>query len=339
MNHDDNDDLDPSSDQQEEQLDLDQDSFDQNPRRLEPVFEDLETLKSFEEDPDDQGESSFESSLYSSEYDDDSIDYDVDPDSMLEDEEAPESAASWQMEDLKPELVRETELELDPEPDFAYDHADQWSAGEDGETGAPWPLGLIVVAVFAVLLLAAGGYGVMQQRTNMQEEIRILQAAVATSASPDEISASREARRVLNDRNAELTATVDALQREVLSLRERADGLASALAEAQSAMAEKATLKATAIKPPPTKKTVPAPASGGSWFVNFGSYQKRDTASIWAARLKPTAGRVVVTSGVKNGDTFYRVRVVELSGKKQAEDIARNLEQAYDLSKLWIGEQ
>ena len=119
--------------------------FDHNPRRLEPVFEDLETLRSFEEGPDEQGESSFESSLYSSEYDDDSIDYDVDPESMVEDgafEEAPdsESAASWQMEDLKPELVLEPELELDPEPDFAYDHADQWSAGGAGETGTPWPL-------------------------------------------------------------------------------------------------------------------------------------------------------------------------------------------------------
>jgi cell division septation protein DedD len=345
MNHGDNDDRDPSSDQQEEQLGFDPSSFDENPRRLEPVFEDLETLRSFEESSDEEGESSFESTLYSSEYEDDTIDYDVDPERMVADEEGeafesePDSeiTAGWQMDDLKPELVREPDLELEPETDSGRDNTDRWSAGEDEETGTHWPLGLIVVVVFALLLLAAGGYGVMQQRARMQDEIRTLRATVATSASPDELSASREARRVLEGRNAELSTTIDALHVEVSSLRDRADGLASQLAEAQSVVVEKATLKATAVIPPPTKK--PAAAAAGSWFVNFGSYQNRDTASSWAARLKPTTGQVVVVSGVRNGDTFYRVRVVELTSKKQAEGIARTLEQAYDLSELWIGKR
>ena len=79
--------------------------------------------------------------------------------------------------------------------------------------------------------------------------------------------------------------------------------------------------------------------SGGNWFVNFSSYESKDTANSWAARLQPAAGKVVVVSGTRNGDTFYRVRVVELANKKQAQGIARTLEQEYDLSKLWIGEQ
>ena len=76
MNHDDNDDREQTSGPEgEQQLGFDEAAFDKNPRRLEPVFEDSETLKSFEEDlEDDASEDTFEDSLYSSEYDEDAID-------------------------------------------------------------------------------------------------------------------------------------------------------------------------------------------------------------------------------------------------------------------------
>ena len=77
--------------------------------------------------------------------------------------------------------------------------------------------------------------------------------------------------------------------------------------------------------------------NSGSWFVNFGSYSKRPTAEAWTGRLKPAAGDVVVTTGEKSGRTFYRVRVINLASEEEANRIARKLEQAYQLPRLWVG--
>ena len=148
---------------------------------------------------------------------------------------------------MKPELIREVEPTIDSVPNVAQEDAEAWldEAGyservEDDEAGGPWPLGLIVVAVVALLLLGAGGYGVMQQRAAMQEEIRVLQAAVATSASPDEVVASRESQRILDERNTELQTTINALQMEIRSLQDTARGLEAQLIEAQAAAKVKA---------------------------------------------------------------------------------------------------
>ncbi len=77
--------------------------------------------------------------------------------------------------------------------------------------------------------------------------------------------------------------------------------------------------------------------SGASWFVNFGSYSQRAAADSWAARLKPDSGRAVVTTGSRDGKTFYRVRVIELADRATADRVARQLESEYGLSKLWVG--
>jgi cell division septation protein DedD len=89
---------------------------------------------------------------------------------------------------------------------------------------------------------------------------------------------------------------------------------------------------------PPTPAE-PAPASGGDWFVNFGSYSERSVAEQWSTRLQPTSGRVTVTSVQRDGSTYYRVRVVDLASDSQAQTVARKLEQDYGLSKLWVGRE
>jgi len=98
--------------------------------------------------------------------------------------------------------------------------------------------------------------------------------------------------------------------------------------------------KPAAAKPAAPQPATPQPvAAGTGWFVNFGSYSQRAAAQNWAGKLQPGAGKVVVASGSKEGQTFYRVRVIELSSKESAEKIARQLEREYGLSKLWIGQQ
>jgi cell division septation protein DedD len=341
MNHDDNNDQEPSSDQKEEtQLVFEQNSFSENPRRLEPVFDDfdppdLEEEGPYEEGEEDEADEPFQDPSYNQEFEEDSIDYDVSPESLDDDayesfEQAPEPVEPWQAEDLKPELIRDPEEAINTGPDMTI------AQGE----GAPWPLGLIVVAVVALLLLGAGGYGVMQQRAAMQEEIRTLQAAIATSASPEEVTASREAQRLSQEHSAELQTAIDSLQLETRSLRDTVRGLELQLASVTATPAPKPVPKASAAaKTTATKKPAASPVVSEKWFVNFGSYQKRETANSWSKRLTPASGKVVVVPGEKSGDAYYRVRVVNLTSRKQAEGIARVLEQEYDLSKLWIGEQ
>lgn len=364
MSNDDRDNKPSSGDKTEVQLGFGSDAFGEKERDLEPVFEDFETEESFETAYEDSGESTFENSRYSSEYEDDTLDYDVDPESLMAEEEEFEAgaaatiAAAWQAEQLKPELVRKAEPELDGGQDFDYEPetaepAQKW----ESESSGPWPIGLIAVAVVALLLLSAGGYGVMQQRASMQEEIRSLQAAAATSASPKEVTASREAQRVLTDRNKELLNTVDALHMEIRSLRDTTGGLESQLLELKSAkrpLAAKPEDRPKAVAAAPKRASAPSgsttatvavskPVSPniarGNWFVNFSSYGASTTANSWVARLKPAHGQVVAVPTVKNGDTFYRVRVVNLSNEAQAKEVAQALAKQYKLPKLWVGQQ
>ena len=206
-------------------------------------------------------------------------------------------------------------------------------------------LGMIVVAIVALVLLGAGGYGVIEQRAGMQEEIRELQANLATAAPPREVAASRLATEQAAERNALLEQQVEELSRENRSLQAIVSGLEKQLTAQQQAV-EQAPPPAA---PKPASKPAPGPApaqasaasgapvTAGSWFVNFSSYNQRSTAESWVSKLQPGKGRVIVTTGDSNGGTIYRVRVVDLPDKASADAIARALEQEYGLPKLWVG--
>ncbi|MEH6567966.1 MAG: SPOR domain-containing protein [Halioglobus sp.] len=371
MNHKDSNDKFPKPEPDDEtQSGFDRDSLGDNSRGLEPVFEDFEDFED-EETPEstyeDSGENSFENSLYSAEYEEDTLDYDMDPEALTTQEQEfqptqePQEDEIWAIDELKPELAQETESIPRPGLESTERTADKWQTDNPG----PWPLGLIAVAVIALLMLGAGGYGVMQQRASMQEEIRSLQAAAATSADSGEMAASRQAQAILEEENSKLRSTIDTLQLEIRSLQDTASGLEMQLFKIQSDVAEQEAVaarsaakvkKRAAPKPAPSKpKATPepaaiataatpssataAPTSTGNWFVNFSSYGSVETANSWLNRLKPDSGRVVVAPAEKNGDTYYRVRVIDLKDKAQAQEVARSLEKQYKLPKLWIGEQ
>lgn len=238
--------------------------------------------------------------------------------------------------------------------DLDWEEEDTYPEEAVEESGM-WPLSLIAVAVVAILLLAAGGYGVLQQRAAMQEEIRQLQADLATAVTPAEAAASREAARDLEQRNGELQARLDALILENRRLEETVSGLEARLEERRVEVAESAAAATPSAPEQPAPAAEPAPVrtapqaekpatpgnvtGAGSWFVNFGSYSQKAMAESWASRLQPPAGRVVVTSGSKGGELFYRVRVIDLSSREQAERTARKLEGDYGLSRLWVGSE
>ena len=208
-------------------------------------------------------------------------------------------------------------------------------------------LGMIVVAIFALVLLGAGGYGVIEQRAQMQEEIRQLQSRLATSAPPREVAASRQEAAEAALANEQLQQQVDQLTRENRNLQAIVSGLEKQLTAQQEAISRAVP---PAPKPTPTPAPKPtakpaapgpqsssAPPADGSWFVNFSSYSQRSTAQSWVSKLQPSQGRVIVSSGQANGKTIYRVRVVDLPDKASAEAIARSLEKEFSLPKLWVG--
>ncbi len=256
----------------------------------------------------------------------------------------------------------EADEEWDEEDDYPYEEDTDDYRGHLEEHGQGWPLGLIAVAVVAMVLLAAGGYGVIQQRSAMQNEIRQLQAELATAANPEELSAGREALRELEQRNQQQLASLDAAKAENRRLQDRVAGLERQLraaaggsggttgstqaseatppvqAAARPAAPESAAPKPAAPKPATAGSTLAAAAGGtGDWFVNFGSYRQKEIAESWAKKLKPAAGKVVVSPGSKDGGTFYRVRVVALADRAEAEQVSRQLQQDYGLPRLWVG--
>ncbi len=235
-----------------------------------------------------------------------------------------------------------------------YDDVDSWDeAGLPDDDYQPteasrftdtWPVGLIAVAALALVLLAAGGYGVMKQRAAMEQEIRDLQALLAVAAKPEEISSTRASLGSLEEDNRELRATLAALRDENRQLSDTLAGLEQQLVAQRDATA-RAAPAATPARPQQTAaqaapaRAQPATVSGGDWFVNFSSYSDRSVAESWAARLKPGTGKVTVTATQSNGATLYRVRVTGLASDSQAQTVARKLEQEYGLPKLWVGRE
>ncbi|EAQ97628.1 SPOR domain-containing protein [Congregibacter litoralis] len=223
------------------------------------------------------------------------------------------------------------------------------------EEGRTFPLGMIAVVVVALLLLAVGGFGVMQQRSDMQAEIRDLQAKLATTVSPEEAEMERERQRQVQLQNESLSTELEALTAENDALAERLAELEALEAAQTRAAAEKraqeeaaaeaaaqrraaeAAAAARASKAPTTAAQSTVAAVKGPWFVNFGSYADRNIADRWANKLSVESGEVTVQTATAAGKTLYRVRVIGLADQDSAERVATALERQYQLPRLWVG--
>jgi cell division septation protein DedD len=301
-----------------------------------------------------------EDAFYQADYDEDTIDYDLDSDTFLEGEDfEPELGGDWEViepndqeeieedseldEGLKPQFELQQEQALDPQPDHEAGDSreEQWDRESyPGEYSQSLPVGLIIAAVIALLLLAAGGYGVIQQRTALQDEIRQLQATLATTASNTEVASSRQAQRSLEVRNQDLQVEIEYLQVENQQLRQSlaAPEPTPKIEVLDAQVADPTPPKPAPKKPPPQKATVAESVTASSgWFVNFGSYTKKATAKSWASKLTTDKGEIAVVDGKKGGKQYYRVRIINLPSREIAEKIARELEQTHNLPRLWIG--
>lgn len=330
---------------------------------------------------------------FSSVYREEDLDSEAFDDLLAEDSEVAEE----ELLEEDDELLDEPEAAL--EPDFPEPTpAREWNVPrEQSREAEPWmtdtntgygssertvqglsrlPMGLLAVAALALVLLIAGGYGVIQQRAESEEEIRRLRAALATSATPEELRSTREAAQVLERENTELIARNNALQTEAGRLIRTISDLETQLIELEATnvagtrpeavvAARPAPKPAPKPTPKPAPKPVPKPeatakarpeppivapsqaaskpqvasTASGDWFVNFSSYGESAVAESWKNKLKPGSGQVITAPSEKNGKTYYRVRVVGLADRASAERVARALEKEYGLPKLWVGKQ
>lgn len=222
------------------------------------------------------------------------------------------------------------------------------SQAENEERSIPFVM--IAVVVGALVLLGVGGYGVIQQRQSAQTEIRDLQSRLATAMTTEESAAVRERQRQLEVDYEGISDDFEVLRAENERLRERLlvqeELLISSVADAQAEATQTASKAETnnrsgsdgttnRDKPPVTMGAVDT----SGWFVNFGSYTKRVVAEQWAEKLEVEQGTVTVQTATANDNTLYRVRVVGLPSRDDAERVATRLERSFDLPRLWIGTQ
>jgi len=116
---------------------------------------------------------------------------------------------------------------------------------DEQENGQRWPWSLIAMAIVACVLLSVGGYGVLQQRTATEEELRQLRAELATSTNAADERASREALRELQISYKKLAANAETLTLENRRLTDTVAGLEAQLGVQQSVL----TKSAPAAKP------------------------------------------------------------------------------------------
>ena len=80
-------------------------------------------------------------------------------------------------------------------------------------------------------------------------------------------------------------------------------------------------------------------ATGGPWFVNFGTYPRVDTARAWSLRLQEKGHSTVILDVMTaERENLYRVRVINLSSIAVAKVLASQLERDYHLEPLSFGQ-
>ena len=206
------------------------------------------------------------------------------------------------------------------------------------------------------------GY-LVQQREALRAEFIALEQRRADVVSREDLLLQERLARVVADGNARLERDLEQLRDENRELSAMIEQLEAGLsqrgsvvgsspsgdaAEAANAAGAGVTREPVGTEPevsaPPQAldEATPAAASGGAWFVNFGSYVQRAIAERWAQRLERDGGnavaeRVVIQPATVSGQDLFRVRVIGLESQQQARGIAATLEARYGLARLWVG--
>jgi SPOR domain len=78
-------------------------------------------------------------------------------------------------------------------------------------------------------------------------------------------------------------------------------------------------------------------ADKGQWFVNFGSYYNLFNAEELQEQLIPSFSKVDITKVPIDGGTLYRVRIIGIETRQEADELARQYEETSGQAKTWVG--
>jgi cell division septation protein DedD len=227
------------------------------------------------------------------------------------------------------------------------------------------PLWPFVTVTAAAILLIVGGWGAVQERNELQQEIAQLKGQLGQKRSDGDLSSAQEASLLAE--NESMKAQLATLRDEYAQLANEISSLQNRLmadVDAGENQARVAATAETAAGPAATEVTTPAPAAtsepayeatenetdlsedseqdivaltGTTWFVNVASHSNRELAATWRDRIAKRYEGVRIQEADVNGRSLFRVRVLGFSSKAAAERARRQLEQDFGIGPLWVG--
>ena len=225
-----------------------------------------------------------------------------------------------------------------------------------------WPF---VTATAAAILLIVGGWGAVQERNELQQEIVQLKGQLGQKRSDGDLSSAQEASLLAE--NESMKAQLATLRDEYAQLASEISSLQDRLmaeVDAGTSQARVATTIETPTAPTPAAALTPAPPatsepadestediidlsenneqnlvalSGTTWFVNVASHSNRELAATWRDRIAERYDGVRIQEADVNGRSLFRVRVLGFNSKAAAESARTQLEQAFGIGPLWVG--
>jgi hypothetical protein len=198
------------------------------------------------------------------------------------------------------------------------------------------------------LLGIAAGLGVGYYAYLLQSKLAVLDQRVEATVQvppPAEEGAPAEVTR-LHSRVEEVATLIEESSQMYDSSGEEIDSLKSRIAEMEQ---EIDGLRDKTADPSPTIEvqvpslasdariySVPA-TSKGSWAVNFESHTSEKTAAAAVIRLRGQGINAEKYVHIKDGTTWYRIRVPGFSSSAEARDYAENILVKSGFSQAWIG--
>ncbi len=231
-----------------------------------------------------------------------------------------------------------------------------------------WP---IVTVTAAAILLIVGGWGAVQERNALQQEIAQLKRQLSQKRNEGDLTGSQEAALLaenesmkaqlatLRDEYAQLANEIGALQDRLMGTvgtNDDEQGMATANSESENAEGSTVALapeppvateqsKEPAMTEPDINQAEPtdsveqssAAVMDTTWFVNVASHSSRELAATWRDRIAERYDGVRIQEAEVNGRTLFRVRVLGFKSKAAANNARQDLEQAFGIGPLWVG--
>ncbi len=153
-------------------------------------------------------------------------------------------------------------------------------------------------------------------------------------------------------------AGIEQLQAHLNELENKLNIVTTTLADNHQSLGEELTKLQASIKEiqranaKPTAKPEPVVAKPSqtatrristnppeSWFVNLGTFYTQDAAKPLLGRAKQLGLAPKITTANLGGKPGYRIQLVGIGDRREAEQLAESLEQRLKINGLWVGRE